>query len=388
MDLRKDNPVPGPPDTGEEVAIEWNGRVVRAWVPAALAARDLGLTESTVRLTERAAAAAMRGSDALPDDWAAIARLLLRAEGVASSFVEGVRAPAAKVAAAELDPSVGETAAWVADNLAAVLEAIGEAHAGPLTAATLHRWHRRLMAGASRLPAHLIGQTRNLQGWIGGSSPLDAVLVVPPPDLIAPLLDDLVAFTNRIDIDPVTQAAVAHAQFELIHPYADGNGRVGRILIGWILTRRLHLAIPPPISVRVADDIGGYLSGLTLFRLGQVNPWVAWFAQALTSVGDATSDLVRAVGELHARWEARLSGVRADAVAHRVTALLPAHPVVDASVVAQELGVSSRAARNALEALHEHGILESLEPPSRPRGRPRGWWVAGELLSLLNAWSR
>src|SRR5271155_3109764 len=235
-DLRKDELAPG-----HELPIEWNGRGVVAWVPAFLAAREVRLTEATVRLTERAAAAARRGSDALPAHWEALARLLLRAEGVASSYVEGVRAPVAEVAAAELDPTVGETAAWVADNLAAVLQAVAEARQGPLEIESMHRWHRRLMTDQSQLPDHLIGASRDLQGWIGGSSPLDAALVVPPPDLIAPLLGDLVEYANRSDIDPVTQAAVAHAQFELIHPYADGNGRVGRILIGWILTRRLDL---------------------------------------------------------------------------------------------------------------------------------------------------
>lgn len=230
-DLRKDELA-----AGREVRVEWNGRSVAAWVPALLAERDLRLTEATVRLTERAAAAARRGSDSLPADWEALSRLLLRAEGVASSYVEGVRAPVAEVAAAELDPAVGETAAWVADNLAAVLQAVGEAREGPLAVQSLQRWHHRLMAGASHLPDRLIGSSRDLQGWIGGASPMDAALVVPPADLIAPLLGDLVAYVNRRDVDPVTQAAVAHAQFELIHPYADGNGRVGRILIGWILT--------------------------------------------------------------------------------------------------------------------------------------------------------
>jgi Fic family protein len=378
-DLRKDELAPG-----YELPIEWNGRGVVAWVPAFLAARDLRLTEATVRLTERAAAAARRGSDALPADWEALARLLLRAEGVASSYVEGVRAPVAEVAAAELDPTVGETAAWVADNLAAVLQAVAEARQGPLEIESMHRWHRRLMTGQSHLSDHLIGASRDLQGWIGGSSPLDAALVVPPPDLIAPLLGDLVEYANRSDIDPVTQAAVAHAQFELIHPYADGNGRVGRILIGWILTRRLDLVSPPPISVQVVRDIGGYLSGLTLFRLGQTDVWVAWFAQALAGAGETTSDLIRDVGELRALWALRLANMRTDAVARRVPDLLPAHPVLDATTLAHELGVSERSARGALNALHEHGILERLTPAPQSRGRPRGWWVAPELLSLLS----
>lgn len=375
--------------SGREVPIRWGGRTVAAWLPDRLSERDLTLVERTVRRTEQAAAAARRGSEALPADWEALSRLLLRAEGVASSFIEGVRAPLAEVAAAELDPAIGETAAWVADNLAAALAALAEAHQGPLEAASLHRWHRRLMAGASHLPAKLIGAHRDVQGWIGGTSPLDAALVTPPPEYIGPLLDDLVTFANRTDIDPVSQAAIVHSQFEIVHPYADGNGRVGRILAGWVLTRRLRLASPPPISVRIATDRGGYLSGLTLFRIGQVDPWVAWFADVVAGAGDAATRLLRSVQDLQTVWAGRIAHVRSDSATHRVLELLPAHPVLTASTLAAEVGVSERVARDALAVLTAHGIVERFTPV-RPcgAGRPRRWWVATELLSLVSAWSR
>ena len=131
------------------------------------------------------------------------------------------------------------------------------------------------MARASGLPECQIGSFRDEIGWIGGTSPLNAVAVLPPPELIEPLTNDLITFANRKDVDPVAQAAVAHAQFESIHPYADGNGRVGRILIAWLLIRRLCLRVPPPpVSVAIAADTGGYLSGLALYRLGQLDPYV------------------------------------------------------------------------------------------------------------------
>ncbi len=374
--------------SGHEQSIEWRGRQVRAWVPDRLAERDLTLSERTARLTERAAAAARRGSDSLPGDWGALARLLLRAEGVASSYVEGVRAPLAEVAAAELDPRVGESAAWIADNAAATQAAIGQANSEPLSERVLHEWHRRLMVGASHLPEGQIGVWRDLPGWIGGTSPLDAAAVVTPPELIAGLMGELIEFANGSEMDAVTQAAVVHGQFELIHPYADGNGRVGRILIAWVLARRLSLVTPPPVSVRIATDRGGYLSGLALFRLGQVDPWVAWFAETVEGSGDAETSLVRAVEELTGRWVQRLADVRADAAAHRVLGLLPAHPVIGGEIVARELGVSERAARAALETLEEHGILEPFTAAGGAVGRPRRWWVAGELLDLLGAQMR
>ncbi len=373
---------------GHEVGVEWNGRRARAWVPDPLSTRDLDLSERTVRATEQAIALARRGSDELPARWEALARLLLRAEGVASSYIEGVTAPLADVAGAELDPTVGEAASWVADNLAVASSAIDHARHGPLEPQTLHDWHRSLMRSAKHLPAHLIGAPRDLQGWIGGTSPLDAALVTPPPEYLDGLLADLVAFVNRTDIDAVTQAAVAHAQFEVIHPYGDGNGRVGRVLVGWILTRRLDLVSPPPVSVRMASDRGGYLAGLTLFRMGEVDNWVRWFAGVVSGAGEATINLIHAVEDLQRRWADRLTGLRADAAAHRVLDLLPQYPVLAANTVADALDVTERAGRSALEELAAHGIVEPFEPGRRDPGRPRRWWLARELTDLVSAWSR
>jgi len=367
---------------GHEVVVVWQGRTVRSWVPAPLARRDLSLTEATVRRTEQAAARSRRADDALPQEWEPLVRLLVRAEAASSSWIEGVAAPPAEVALGELVPPQAGAAAEVASNLTVVRRALDEAGTAALTPSMLHAWHEELMAPASHLPAGLVGVPRHVQGWIGGTSPLDAALVTPPPEHVPGLLDDLVAFANRADVDAVTQAAVAHAQFEVIHPYADGNGRVGRVLVAWLLTRRLSLAAAPPVSLGIAADRGGYLAGLTLFRLGQVDAWVRWFADVVADAGDLQVNLVQAVGELQARWAQQLAPVRVDAAAHRVLALLPQHPVLTAATVSAALQVSERSGRTALETLAQRGIVEAYEPPARRRGRPRRWWVAPEMLSL------
>ena len=373
--------------SGTETSIVWRGRRARAWLPDPLADRPLDLSERTIRQTERAAAAIRRGSDALPVEWETLARLLLRSEGMASSYLEGLAAPLAEVAVAELDPGVGETAAWVADNLAAARDSAAEAHEGPLTVESFHRWHRTLMRGAGRLPDQLVGEWRNAQGWVGGTSPLDAALVPAPPEHVGPLMEDLVRFANRTDLDPVTQAAAAHAQFEVIHPYGDGNGRIGRVLIGWLLTRRLHLITPPPVSVRIAADRGGYLAGLTMFRLGEVDPWVSWFANTVADAGDGVVTLVRAVNDVQEDWGGRLAGVRADSVARRLIMLLPQHPVLSAGTAAAELGVSQRACSTALQVLADRGIVAPFNTGSRGTGRPSQWWVARDLVDVVNGWS-
>ena len=124
------------------------------------------------------------------------------------------------------------------------------------------------------------------------------------------LLDDLVVYVNGDDVDAVSQAAIAHAQFEIIHPFADGNGRVGRVLVAWILVRRLALVTPPPVSTRIAADVGGYGSGLVLFRKGDHNAWVRWFAEAVSGAGRAQQQFVTAVERLRRDWEQRLAAPR------------------------------------------------------------------------------
>ncbi len=385
---------------GVEVPILWRGRRASAFVPVRLAERDLTLAAETVARAARAQASVERGAEAIPDDYATLARLLLRAEGVASSFIEGVTAPVVDIVLAEAgdvsaeagDRAGPSAAAWVAANLAAVTEALEEAHAGSLTVESLCRWHRTLMTG-SPTPSRYVGVIRTEQGWIGGTSPLDAHLVTPPPEYLPELLDDLVRYVNSSDVDPVTQAAVAHAQFEVIHPFADGNGRVGRILVGWVLVRRLSLATSPPVSMCIAADVGGYSSGLVLFRLDEHDRWVQWFADAVSGAGRSQQELVTEVQRLRREWEARLSApregarrLRSNAAAWRALELLPCHVVLTAPGVAAELGIPLKSASAALHdlvgagVLVEHGTVQPVGP-----GRPRRLYTSPELLGLAGS---
>jgi Fic family protein len=373
---------------GVEVPIVWRGRRARAVVPALLAERDLAFDEATVVRTVRARAELEHAAEELPDDVAALARLLLRAEGVASSFIEGVTAPVVDIVLAEsLDGEEHTPASWVAANLAAVSDAIDAAHDAPLTVDTLCRWHRTLMAG-SPTPDRFVGVLRDEQGWIGGTSPLDAHLVTPPPDHVPALMGDLLRYVARDDIEPVAQAAIAHAQFEIIHPFADGNGRIGRVLVASILVRRLSLLTAPPVSARLAADVGGYTSGLTLFRMGDHRSWVRWFADAVSGAGRAQRDLVEQVARLGALWERRLddAGVRRDATARRVLGLLPSHLVMTASTVAQRLDVPRKTALAALVSLADAGVLVEHGDLRRVgAGRPSRLFVSAELLGLAGA---
>ncbi|HEX2039685.1 MAG TPA: Fic family protein [Acidimicrobiales bacterium] len=372
---------------GSEVVVEWNGRPVRAWLPDPVGRTAFDLSPEAARRTERAAAAVRRAGDRLPAGWEPLARLLLRAEGIASSSIEGLRAPVLDVAAAELDGVGGAgDGAWVADNLAVVTQALAEVADGPLTVPALHRWHARLMQH-SRLDGAMVGAFRTAQGWIGGRSPLDAVYVPPPAAEVPPLMDDLVALANRDDLDPVTQAAVVHGQFETIHPYGDGNGRIGRVLVLWVLARRTGVEVPPPVSVHIARDPGGYLSGLHWFRIGEVERWVRWFAGVVEGAGHAAVEWAEEVTAVLADWRARVADLRRDATARKVLELLPAHPVISARVVAEEWGVSERAARTALDQLVERAVLQPHGALRRGPGRPAQCWAAPALLDLVGNWA-
>jgi len=368
---------------GRTVTVEWNGRKAHAFVPDTLAGFAPELSEGTIRRTERAAAAIRRVGDFTSRGLEVAARLLLRAEGVASSHIEGIDARPDEVAVATVDDSIGGSAAWVADNLAVIDDALGER--GPVNARSMWRWHQRLMRH-SDLAAADIGRWRDRQGWVGGATLLTAAFVAPPASELDRLMDDLVGFTNGETLDPVTHAGIVHAQFETIHPFADGNGRIGRILIARLLRDRLQVPVPPPVSVQFARDVGGYLSGLVLFRQGQVDAWAGWFADAVEHAAERTVIVMSAVEELLVCWADTAAGLRRDAAARRLIPQLAQHPVVNAAVVAQLLGVSEQSARVAIGELATLGVLSEFTPSragaARP-GRPRQWWVATDLLALL-----
>lgn len=377
---------------GTEVEVIWNGRRIRAFAPTLLADRELTLDAPTAARSAAAATEVAHAAEALDADYEPLARLLLRSEGVASSYIEGVTASVVDVVLAE--EQVGGTgtgaAAWVACNLAAVSQAVASAEGGaPLGVDTLCEWHRTLMTG-SPTPGRYIGVIRNEQGWIGGTSPLDAHLVTPPPNELSVLLDDLMVYVNRVDVDPVAQAAISHAQLEIIHPFGDGNGRVGRVLVAWVLTRRLALLVPPPVSVAIAADVAGYSSGLVLFRLGDHRRWITWFADAVTSGGRAQRALISNVEQIKQQWRDRLAAgdrrTRSDAAVFAALDLLPRHLVLTSQILADELEISRKASLATLHRLVQVGILTEQGTVSRQTsGQPALLFVSRDLLGLAGS---
>ncbi len=367
---------------GRDVTITWNGKEVGAWMPGLLEGAELSLPPEVIRQTEGALSDLSLMEHQIPAAADAIGRMLLRSEGIASSAVEGLRVPIEDVLAVEALGRGGADASWVAGNLAIVSDAIADVDRD-INGAVLHRWHRRLMVDSPLAP-DLIGRWRPTPGWIGGTSPVDAVYVPPPPGAIGDLMEDLIHYLNGDRDDPITQAAVAHAQFESIHPYGDGNGRIGRVLIGWVLRRRGVVSRwPPPISISIARDPGGYLGGLYEYRAGDPVRWVRWFADVTRKATANANNLYLEIEALQKRWRGSVADLRSDAAAHRVVELLVAHPVISSERVVVELGVSRRAALTALEQLEQRGVLSPFTLSPTSAGRPLRWWIARDLVDLI-----
>lgn len=310
----------------------------------------------------------------------AIGPLLLRSEAVASSRIEGYQVSTLNLARALVDPRAARGAArTVAANVSAMEEAIARADdPAPIRVADIEAIHRTLM---TREPNARPGRVRDVQNWLGGrlDSPLGAEFVPPPPAEVPGLLEDLAAFLERDDLPAVAQAAIGHAQFETIHPFVDGNGRVGRCLIHIVL-RRTGLAprFVPPVSIVMAARPTSYVAGLIDFREGRIPEWVESFARACHLAADHASRLADGVAALQEEWDARAGRPRAGSAAAKLIALLPAQPIVSAPTIRAAIGTSQQRALFALKALAEAGVVRQISEGSYDRQ-----FAATELFDLV-----
>jgi len=357
----------------------------RAFVPDPIARLELALPSSIAA----AVSSAERAVDALNRDpprmasLEVLARRLLRAESVASSRIEGLVLSQRRLARAEAEEAGArdETARSVLGNVAAMEQAVAfGSSARPLRLSDVLALHRVLML-ATTTP-QVAGALRDRQNWIGGNAynPGRADFVPPPPEYVKELMADLVAFVNRSDLPPAVQAAIAHAQFETIHPFADGNGRVGRALVHVVLRRRaLAPRYVPPVSLVLAADAKAYVAGLTAFREERPASWILLFAQALEQAAVKASELATRLAALQEIWRERAGHPRRHSSAEALIVELPAHPIVTVSTAQELLGRSKQAVNEAIAVLAENGILHPITLAKRNRA-----WEARELFNLIN----
>jgi Fic family protein len=363
------------------------GCTYEAYVPDPLIGRPITLAGETAADIADAEAAVVRlnlqARSLIESE--AVARLLLRAEAVASSRIEGLEVGGRRLVHAQAEQVIGKqpsdvTALEMLNNIEAMNWAIEHLSDPKKKIATddLLDIHRHLLAG-TRLDEYA-GKVRTEQNWIGGSSynPCSAAFVPPSHEQVGQLLDDLCAFCNMDSLPAIAQAAIAHAQFETIHPFVDGNGRTGRALIHVILRRRgLAAKVLPPVSLVLATWSDDYVDALmgTRYRgrsdsaaaRSGLDRWIGLLAAATTrAVSDA--ELYEAsVFELQDSWRARLGRVRAGSALDLLTDMLPGAPVVTVQSAASLIGRSEQAVNEAIPRLVEAGIVRQTTAGRRNR---------------------
>jgi Fic family protein len=373
-----------------------------AYVPDPLDRRDLRLDASTAADVTDAelAIARLNGQLRALADSEALARLLLRAEAVASSKIEGLEVGGRRLLKAQLAQELQNTrsditAAEVLNNIEAMTWAVETLSTrARITVEGLLEVHERLIAG-TRLEDQA-GKPRNVQNWIGGSdyNPCSAAFVPPPPERVWALLEDLCEFCNSDLLPAVAQAAIAHAQFETIHPFVDGNGRTGRALIHVVLRRRgVAPRFVPPISLVLATHAEAYVEGLNRTRYDAspdspeaadaINSWVAFFAGACRRAVSDAEAFERRVAELQDDWRTRLGSVRKNSAIALLLDAIPGAPIITVQSGATLVGRSVQAVNEAIPRLVDAGVLTQTTVGRRNRA-----FEAAELIDSFTALER
>jgi Fic family protein len=307
--------------------------------------------------------------------------ILLRAESVASSKIEQITAGIDDYARAlhgvKSNPSAVAMAAATRALQLMVPELGGDK---PIDLDTITRAHELLMIEdpAERPYA---GKLRDVQNWIGGSdfTPRGAMYVPPPPDTVPSYLNDLVGFGGREDLPALLQAAVAHAQFESIHPFTDGNGRIGRALINAVLRRRgATTQVVVPIASALVADRDRYFGVLTSYRDGRIRPLVSLFAESCRVAAMESTVSARHLDEVRNGWVEQLGSVRSGSATAKLVDALPANPVISAEDAVNITGGAESRVYEAIARLVEAEVLRPLTDRKRNQV-----WGAGLILDEL-----
>ena len=341
-------PAPLPP------ALDWTPGLIRA------------LSEAD-RLIGRLAGEGSR----LPNPHVLI-RPFVRREAVLSSKIEGTQATLGELLATEAGAVVDrspEDLREVGNYVVALEHGISRLKTLPLCVRLVRELHEKLMTGVTGHQA-TPGRFRTIQNWIGtpGSSIANASFVPPPPGEVEPCLAAWETFLHESDLPPLVTIALAHYQFEAIHPFLDGNGRVGRLLITLFLIERQIL--PAPLLYLSAffeaarRDYYGGLRGVS--ERGAWNDWVEYFLLGVARMSeDALNRAVR-INELLAQWQKRVSGDSTNTPL-RMVEILGANPFITAKGAAEKLGIAFTTAQRAIQRLQRIGILKLVGDAKRDR---------------------
>jgi Fic family protein len=318
----------------------------------------------------------------LPDPHLLV-RPYLRREAVASTRIEGTQASLLDVFDAEAtDQPLGADVEEVVNYVLAMETGLERLETLPVSVRLFREMHAVILAGVrgrERQP----GAIRTSQNWIGGlgATMENATFVPPPPVELGDLLSDLERFVHeKPRLPPLVQAALLHYQFETIHPFLDGNGRLGRLLIVFFLVVRQRLREPllylSPYLEQRRDE---YVDALQAVReLGDIDRWLALFLDGVQVQAADAVDRAERLVDVRERFRSTVRDTTRG-VANQVVDLVLEQPVLTARVVQERFGISRPSALKALRQLGDLGILA--EGGEGPRGQLR--WRAPEVLVAL-----
>lgn len=368
-----------------------HGETVKAFVPHPLPPSDPPLViEGDLAVLHAKAVAAiglLRVAGAMVPDPGWFLYGFVRKEAVLSSQIEGTQATLRDVATFEATsntdrPDDVEEVCNYVDALNHARAAIADPKGLPLSTRLLCDVHRLLMRGV-RGEDKLPGEIRRSQNWIGGSRPGNARFVPPHHEEVAPALAALEKWMHSGDpLPPLVKAGLAHVQFETIHPFLDGNGRIGRLLIT-LLVEHWGLLDQPLLYLSVAFKRRQQEYYARLAAVRTDGDWEGWTAFFLECVKDAADDGVRIAQAIHTlmgRDRARVvRHERATITVVQLLDLLPSNPVLTVPRASELLGITAPPARKAIDLLEELGVLR--ETTGKQRDRVYAYHAYLELLT-------
>jgi Fic family protein len=311
---------------------------------------------------------------------APFASILLRSEAASSSQIENLASSPAAIVQAELGLEQSPSASLVVNNQNAMTAAVNAS--SKLDSNSLLKMHKVLMQQSD--PANA-GRFRDQPVWIGGTAlgPHGADYVGPDSRKVPALILDLVGFCNRIDLPALVQVAIAHAQFETIHPFTDGNGRTGRALVQ-VLLHRLGVtkSVMVPVSAGLLRNTADYFAALDQYRLGDPSKIIRVFSEASILAVQNGRALAAELEAVKLNWEDLLT-TRSDSGAKQLLGSLLGQPLITSARAVEILGRTPANAQLAIDKLVEVGILTQSGTAKRNR-----IWQAEEVLTALNNFAK
>jgi len=350
----------------------------QAAIPAPIGDGLFDISSDVLAEADDATSALVRFDSDMAHFPAPFSGVLLRTESASSSQIENLTSEPRAIAEAAIGERADGNAPLIVSNVKAMEAAI--ALADDISNGSIIAMQQALLGDTQ---PEMVGHYRDEQVWIGGQLPQSAMFVPPHQDRVEEAMDDLVAFTRRVDIPVLAQAAIAHAQFETIHPFPDGNGRTGRALLHAMLRHGKVLQnLTVPVSAGLLTDVDAYFEALTAYRQGNPDLIVHVFATASLVALDNASALAEDLSAYQAEWDLKLKGVRADAASRKIARLTVEYPVLKASTAATVTGLSKPAITNGLDQLVDRGVLALGNSKSRNRV-----WVNQDVIDALDAFA-